>query len=110
MATLLNEKNGDRKFERLSRWNTLDYTLISRNNQFAAYADNYNSSDAKLNLTCFHVGTTLYPLRRFGKLDKPVSLDELSTISRYDPVTGFYLEINSDKSKVRLYREVAADV
>lgn len=107
-SKLLSEKNGTRKFEQVSRWNTLEYTIISRVSKFAAYADNYASSDGKLNFTFFKIRNTIYPLNKFAKFDQPILLDDFSSISRIDTETGLLLEINEDKSKVRLLREVVA--
>lgn len=106
MDKVLSEKRGSRNFKQVSRWNGLDFTIVSRNSKFAQYTDNYLSKADRLNLTCFHFGSIVLPLRRFGKLDKPIELKDLVTLTRFDPETNLFLEINGDKSKVRLYREV----
>ena len=106
MSKIFTEKGGTRKFERLSRWNLLEYTVISRNNRYAEYADNYDSKANKLNITLLRFITKMLPLRRFAKLDKPIILEDLSPLSRYDEETKLFLEMNSDKSKIRLYREL----
>ena len=106
MTKIISEKNGTRKFTRYSRWNVIDYTIISKKHRFAQYADDTSGNPDRLNLTYFHVGTTMYPLRKFAKFDAPIVLDDLSTISRIDPETGMLLEINADKTQVRLYKEI----
>ena len=53
MGKVLRERHGIRQFEKLTRWNTLDYTLISRNSTFAKYSDDPDSKGAKLCLTRF---------------------------------------------------------
>lgn len=106
MTKLISEMNGTRKFELLSRWNTLEYTLISRSSKFAPYSDNYNSHANKLNFTFFKVRNVIYPLNKFARFDQPILLDDFSTISRIDTETGILLEINDDKSKVRLLKEI----
>ena len=107
MEKLISEKSGNRKFRRLSRWNSVDYTLISRSNRFAKYADNFMDNNAdRLNLTCFRFGARTLPLNKFGKFDKPIILEDLSHLSRIDTEENILLEINSDKTKVRLYMEV----
>ena len=110
MTNTVKAKNASRKFERISRWNSLEYTLVSRNNNYAQYADNFHSNDKKLNLTCFRLGTHHYPLNMFGKLSAPIALEDLGTISRVSPELGLFLELNSDKTKVRIYREVPLNV
>lgn len=106
---IIGERFGDRKFERLSRWNLIDYTLISRNNRLAQFADNYGDKNAsKLNLTCFKFGAKVYALKQFSKFDDPIILSDHSSISRIDSTNNMMLEVNSDKTKVRLYREVLA--
>lgn len=106
MAKIISEKNGTRKFTRYSRWNAVDYTIISKNHRFAQYADASQGDQAKLNLTYFRIGNTLYPLRKFARFDTPIILEDLSAISRIDPELGLLLELNADKTQVRLYKEV----
>ena len=110
MAKILSERNGTRKFIRYSQWNIIDYTIISKKHRFAQYVDDTSGNPDKLNLTYFHVGTTMYPLRRFAKFDSPIVLADLSTLSRIDPETGLLLEIRSDKTQVRLYKEITTEV
>ena len=75
MAALIKERNGNRVFERICRWNIIDYTIISKNNRFVKYADSFENTEK-------------YPLTYF-KLRQ-----------------SYFLEVNSDNTKVRLYREV----
>lgn len=106
MAKLISEMNGTRKFELLSRWNSLEYTLISRNSKFAQYADNYHSNAEKLNFTYFKLRNTIYPLNKFARFDQSIVLSDFSTISRIDTETNLLLEITDDKRKVRLLKEI----
>ncbi len=106
MAKLISEMNGTRKFELLSRWNSLEYTLISRNSKFAQYADNYRSNAEKLNFTYFKLRNTIYPLNKFARFDQSIVLSDFSTISRIDTETNLLLEITDDKRKVRLLKEI----
>lgn len=106
MDNIFSEKNGTRKFERISRWNAIDYTIISRSNRLAQYADNYDSKDVRLNITCFKYGAKVYALKKFARFDTPIILEDRSTLSRLDTEDNLYLEINGLKTKVRLYREV----
>ena len=101
------EVNGSRKFERVSRWNVLNYTIISDHNRFAKYADNAGNKNEKLTLTYFKLRNQHYPLNKYGKLATPIQLEDHSILSRQDVEDGiFYLEINATKDKVRLYREI----
>lgn len=103
---MIKERNGGRRFERISRWNSLDYTLIADKNKFAKYADN-TGTNQKLTLTFFRLGSRRYPLNMFSKLVKPIHLEDFSTITRQSVEDSvYYLEINPEKDKVRLYREV----
>lgn len=105
MSKILREKNGTRQFEKLTRWNTLDYTLVSRKSIFAKYADNLNSNDAKLCLTRFIFQNTWQPFNRYHKVDKPVMLSDLTVLSRQDSENpDMWLEVGDDK--VRVYKEV----
>lgn len=105
MGKSFTERNGTRNFTKISQWNALDHTTISRKHRFAQYADNYSSKDQTLNITVFKVGTIIYPLGRFGKLSGNIMLDNFTVISRYDPETKIYLALNEDRTKVRLYKE-----
>lgn len=103
----IKEVNGSRKFERVSRWNVLNYTIISDHNRFAKYADNAGNKNEKLTLTYFKLRNQHYPLNKYGKLVTPIQLEDHSILSRQDVEDGiFYLEINATKDKVRLYREI----
>ena len=105
MSKVLRERNGTRQFEKLSRWNTLDYTLISRNSIFAKYSDDPNSKGAKLCLTRFIFQNNWQPLNRYHKVDKPIMLSDLTVLSRQDSDNpDIWLEMGEDK--IRVYREV----
>jgi len=109
MAESLKEKTGTRRFERISGWNLLDYTIIADRNRFAPYADNFGKKYEKLTLTYFRLRGRTYPLNMFGKLVDPVVLEDYTKLSRQNvEETTYYLEINSTKDKVRVYREVVA--
>lgn len=107
LGKVLVERNSGRKFERASRWNSVEYTIVSRKNRFAEFADNYNSDSDKLNMTWFKINNVMIPLNRFVRLDNNIILDDYSTITLHDPETHMFLEFNKDRSKVRLYNEVA---
>ena len=106
---MISEKDGTRKFEQVSRWNVLDYTFISRKSTFAKYADNPDSSDAKLCFTRFRYDNNWQPFNRFEKLTDSITLADRTVLSRKDTEGDLFLELNSDKSKVRVYREVHCD-
>ena len=105
MGKILSERKGDRRFERLGRWNTLEYTVISRENRFAQYADNYNSDNVKLNITTFKHNNEVYPFSRFKRV-MAIDLDDFSRIVMKDDEDNLWLEVSPDREKVRLYREV----
>ena len=107
MGKVLSERHSSRKFERASRWNTIEYTIVSRKNRFAEFADNYDDGSDKLNMTWFKVNNTMFPVNRFIRLESNIILDDYSTLTRQDPETHMFLEFNKDKSKVRVYNEVA---
>lgn len=107
MGKQLRERNGSRIFERAGGWNAIDYTVITRSNKFAQYADNYDSKADKLNLTCFKYSNHITPLNRFARLVNNITLEDFSVISRQDTEGCYWMEISPDKRKVRLYREVA---
>lgn len=105
MGKILNERNGSRRFERISRWNALDYTCITDNNKHAKYADNAGTGQ-RLTLTYFRLGTHVYPLKMFSKSAK-IMLEDFATLSRQNiEDSTYYLEVNTEKDKVRLYREL----
>lgn len=106
MGITVKERNGLRRFERLSRWNAVDYTIISDRNKLAEYADNYGTGE-KLTLTFFKWNGHTYPLGMFGKLMEPITLEDFTHLHRQSVVDcDYFLEINSTKDKVRLYRKV----
>ena len=105
MDQVFKEKDGNRMFARVSRWNLIDYTIISTKNRLAEYADNYGSGANKLNLTYFKFNNHTYPLNSFPKLVTPVTLEGQITLTRKCAGDGeYYLEINATKDKVRLYK------
>lgn len=107
MDQTFKEKAGGRVFTRVSRWNLIDYTIISAKNRLAGYADNYGTGGNKLNLTYFKFNNHTYPLNYFPKLVTPIQLEDHVTLSRKS--TGedeYYLEINETRDKVRLYKLV----
>ena len=106
MPTIVEEKNGTRKFERITCWNKIDETLITRKSIHAPYADNPDSKGEKLFLTYFKLNNHITPLNKFGKLMTAVTLSDRSVISRQDTETGYFMEVNSSKDKVRLYKEI----
>jgi len=107
MNDVLKERKGNRTFQRISRWNSIDSTLISKNNRFAKYADKIGTGDAKLDLTYFKLKSHMYPLNMFGKLMETIMLEDLSVLSRQDVENNiYYLEISPEKDKVRLYKEI----
>lgn len=107
MICIRSEKSGNRKFERISNWNVLTDTIISRKNKMAAYADDTSANADKLWITCIHQGGKTYPIRRFAVISPEIVLEDNSVISRQDVEnSNLYMEINATKDKVRLYREV----
>ena len=107
MQQIIKERGGTRMFERVSRWNVVDYTIISNRNRFAQYADNAGTGTDKLTLTFFKLRNHTYPLNRFAKLVDKIQLEDLSVLSRQDTETGiFYIEVSPEKDKVRLYKEI----
>ena len=107
MIEPIKEQNGDRLFERVSRWNVLNYTIISDHNRFAKYADNAGNKNERLTLTYFKLRNHHYPLNQYGKLVAPIRLEDNSILSRQDVENEvYYLEVNPTKDKVRLYKEI----
>ena len=81
LGKVLSERHSGRKFERASRWNTVEYTIVSRKNRFAEFADNYNDGSDKLNMTWFKVNNTMLPVNRFIRLESNIILDDYSTLT-----------------------------
>lgn len=108
MDKILLEKEGTRKFQQLSRWNAVEYTIVTRKSIHAPYTDNVNSKDDKLFLTYFRRNNHITPLYKHAILSPPIILSDGTILSRYDPETGCYLEVASDNKKVRMYKEVTA--
>ena len=103
---LLRDRNSNRKFERNTRWNAIMYTIVSRKNENAAYADNYNTDDKKLFLTYIRCFSKNIPIGRFIRLDNPIVLDDFSKLVAYDETTQYYLELDEKNEKARIYWEV----
>ena len=103
---MLFERNGSRQFEKLSRWNKVIYTTISRKSIYAPYAEPDSNGGAKLWFNYFIVKEQTYPLRKFQKLDTPVILNDLTRLSMHDAETGMWLEVDEKNEKVRLYQEI----
>ena len=104
---VVKEHNGVREFNRASRWNSLEETIITPKNANAPYADNTGGDKKRLFITYVSRRDKLYPLRRFEPLDQPVILEDFAKLTLKDPVSGYFLEFNEDKSKARLYLEVS---
>lgn len=107
MATYLSkELKGDRVFERICNWNVIDYTVISKRNRLAKYADDPNAGD-RLNLTFFSIRGNKYAINQYAKLVDPIVLEDFTVLSRQDTERGeYYLAVNETKDRVRVYREV----
>lgn len=103
---MLTERNGTRKFEKISRWNTIKYTTITDKSTYKQYAEPSSSTGAKLWLNYFSIRDQWYPLRKFQKLDTPVMLSDLTRLSMHDPESGLWLEVDEDKEKIRVYKEI----
>ena len=99
MGKILSEKNGNRKFERSGRFNEVLYTVISRKNALAKYADNYDTDDKKLFLTYIRTANRTVPLKPYQTLEVPIVLDEFVTLTKFNPEDGTYLEEKGDKVK-----------
>lgn len=106
MANAIRERNGSRVFEKMSRWNTLEYTTISRKSTLAKYADPSSSDGARLFITYFIRDDKKFPINRFEKLNPPVMLEDLTRLTLKDTESDYWLEINPDNDKIRVYREV----
>lgn len=106
---VLKTLDGSRKFERISRWNLIDYTIISKSNRFVKYADVDDFGKNKLSLTFFKLRNHTYPLNMFAKLVTPIQLEDRSVLTRQNVENDvYYMEVNSNKDKVRLYKEVTS--
>lgn len=104
---MIKERNGNRKFEKMSRWNALEFTIITPKSVNAKYADNAGSGNKNLFITYFKRDNKIFPLRRFEKLEKPIILEDFSRIVMKDTESDYWLEIDETKDKVRVYREVS---
>lgn len=105
---MIQAKFENRTFERLIRWNVLDYTYVTRKSTFAKYADNYDSDDIKLCLTRFRVNGNWEPLNRYKPIS-PITLADGSVITRKAEDADYYLEINNTQDKVRIYKEIFSE-
>lgn len=103
---MLQERNGTRKFEKLSRWNSIAYTTITDKSVFAPYAESGSNGGAKLWLNYFVVKGQTYPMGRFKKVDTPVMLDDLTQLVKHDAENALWLEVDEVNEKVRLYKEI----
>lgn len=103
---MVKERNGSRVFEKMSRWNSLEDSIITPNNANAKYADNAGSGNKNLFITYFKRDGKIFPINRFKKLDAPIMLEDLSRITMKDTESDYWIEINETKDKVRVYREV----
>ena len=104
---MVKERNGKRQFEKMSRWNSLEDSIITPNNANAKYADKIGSGNKSLFITYFKRDGKIFPINRFEKLDTPVMLEDLSRLTMRDTESNYWLEINEDKSKIRVYKEVS---
>ena len=93
-------------YEKVSRWLKIEYTIISKRNRLADYADD---SGADLYLTYFRYKGQQYALGQFMKLSTPITLEDGTVLSAFD-CTRYYnpllLEMNSTGEAVRLWEEV----
>ena len=103
------ERKGNRQFEQMSRWNTLEFSTITRSSTLAKYADPSSSNGAKLFITYFERDGKKYPINRFEKLNPPVLLEDLTRLTLKDTESNYWLEINEDKDKIRVYKEVTSE-
>lgn len=106
MGGTFRERKGSKVFKQISRWLNLDYTVVSRNNKFAIYADNFDSEARCLNLTYFRLNNRQYPFRKFTALDRPIMLDNLTVLSKVDEEAGYYMEVDKTSNKIRLFAEL----
>lgn len=97
------ERNGNRVFEKITRWNILEDTIVSPKNKFSAYADNANSNNNKLFLTICTIRGKVIPFNRFEPLETPILLEDMSNLVRYDKETGYYMEVNKENRKIRVW-------
>jgi len=106
MAGTIKERNGSRVFEKMSRWNTLEYSTISTKSTLAKWADPDSASGARLFITYFIRDDKKFPINRFEKLDPPVMLEDLTRLSLKDTESDYWLEINETKDKIRVFKEI----
>lgn len=105
---MIKERNGTKQFEKMSRWNSLEFDTISRRSSFAKYADPSSSNGAKLFITYFERDGKKFPINRFEKVNPPVLLEDLTRLTLRDTESNYWLEINEDKDKIRIYKEITA--
>ena len=106
MRRLLKEKNSSRVFESTSRWNEIQYTVISANNENAKYADNYGKGDKKLFLTYIRFMTKVVPIKKFSKLSDPIKLEGGVVLTQVNEDGTYFLEEDKKNDRVRVYWEV----
>ena len=103
---MVRERNGNRSFEKMSRWNSLEYSFVSPRNINAKYADNPNSGAKQLAITFFRRNGKVFPLKRFEKLDKPIILEDFSVLTMKDTGSDYWLEVDKNADKIRVYEEI----
>lgn len=109
MGNIVKERNGSRMFQKMSRWNTLEYSTISDKSSLAKWADPDSSGGARLFITYFTRDDKKYPITRFEKLNPPVMLENLSRLTLKDTESDYWLEVNEGKDKIRVYKEVQCE-
>lgn len=108
MAKIIKDKNNalGNGYEKVSRWLTIEETIISRRNRLAPFADD---SGAELCLTYFRYKGKQYALSQFMRFITPITLEDGTVLSGFDS-TKYYqpllLEMSSTGEVVRLWQEV----
>lgn len=103
-SSIFQEKNGNRKFTRNSKYNDVIDDIVSRNSSLAKFADNYETGDKKLFVSYIRSGGKVLPLRAYKQLETPVVLPGGVKLTKYNESDGSYLEEKGNK--VKLYWEV----
>lgn len=110
---IFKDKSGKRQFERISRWNILEDTIISPKSSNAPYADNYDASTVqqadRLFLTYFKRDGRVVAFNKYCTLWPGLELEDHSVLSKYDKDSQTYLEVDMKARKVRMYREVITE-
>lgn len=108
MTKIVKDKNNalGNGYEKVSRWITIEDTIISSRHRLASFAD---TSGAELCLTYFRYKGKQYALSQFMKLITPIVLEDGTVLSGFDS-TRYYqpllLEMSSTGEAVRLWQEV----